>query len=100
MRSSKRFYVDPDIYALEIEKVINRNWFLAGHISELPESGDFKLFRAGEESAIIVRAAMARFGRSRTSADIAVRSCASKIAVMSTSSCARITAGCTTLTAT
>ena len=51
----QRFYTDPDIYALEVEKVINRNWFLAGHVSELPEAGDFKLFRAGEESAIVVR---------------------------------------------
>ena len=51
----QRFYVDSDIYALEVEKVINRNWFLAGHVSELPETGDFKLFKAGEESAIIVR---------------------------------------------
>ncbi len=51
----RRFYVDPAIYALEVEKVINRNWFLAGHTSELPVSGDFKVFRAGDESAIIVR---------------------------------------------
>ena len=51
----RRFYVDPEIYALEVEKVINRNWFLAGHVSELPEAGDFKLFRAGDESAILVR---------------------------------------------
>lgn len=51
----QRFYTDPDIYALEIEKVINRNWFLAGHVSELSEPGDFKLFKAGEESAIVVR---------------------------------------------
>ena len=51
----QRFYIDPDVYALEIERVINRNWFLAGHVSELPDVGDFKLFRAGDESAIIVR---------------------------------------------
>lgn len=51
----QRFYTDPDIYALEIEKVINRNWFLAGHVSELSEPGDFKLFKAGKESAIVVR---------------------------------------------
>jgi phenylpropionate dioxygenase-like ring-hydroxylating dioxygenase large terminal subunit len=51
----QRFYVDPEIYTLEIEKVINRNWFLAGHTSEVSEPGDFKIFRAGDESAIIVR---------------------------------------------
>ncbi len=48
------FYTDPDIYALEIERVINRNWIMAGHQSELPEPGDFKVFTLANESAIIV----------------------------------------------
>ena len=51
----QRFYTDPDIYELEVERIINRNWVLAGHQSELPASGDFKVFRVGKESAIIVR---------------------------------------------
>lgn len=51
----QRFYIDPGIYALEIDKVIRRNWFLAGHTSELAESGDFKLITIAGESAIIVR---------------------------------------------
>lgn len=51
----QRFYVDPDIYALELERIINRNWILAGHQSELPDTGDFKVVRIGRESAILVR---------------------------------------------
>ena len=51
----QRFYTDPGIYELELERVINRNWVLAGHVSELPEPGDFKVFDVGRESAIIVR---------------------------------------------
>nr|MDJ0814291.1 aromatic ring-hydroxylating dioxygenase subunit alpha [Woeseiaceae bacterium] len=51
----QRFYTDPDIYELEIERIINRNWILAGHQSELPEQGDFKVFNVAKESAIIVR---------------------------------------------
>lgn len=51
----QRFYTDPDIYELEIEKIINRNWILAGHSSQLPEPGDFKVLNVGRESAIIVR---------------------------------------------
>jgi len=51
----QRFYTDPDIYELEVEKIINRNWILAGHVSQLPEPGDFKVLNVGEESAIIVR---------------------------------------------
>ena len=50
----QQFYTDPGIYEIEIERIINRNWILAGHQSELPEPGDFKVFNLGEESAIIV----------------------------------------------
>lgn len=51
----QRFYTDPEIYDLEVEKIINRNWILAGHTSQLPEPGDFKVLNVGQESAIIVR---------------------------------------------
>lgn len=51
----QRFYSDPDIYALEVEKIINRNWVLAGHVSQLPAPGDFKVLKLAAESAIIVR---------------------------------------------
>jgi Rieske 2Fe-2S family protein len=51
----QRFYTDPAIYDLEVEKIINRNWILAGHASQLPEPGDFKLLNVGKESAIIIR---------------------------------------------
>lgn len=51
----RRFYVDPEIYALEIDRIIMRNWIVAGHQSELREPGDFKILRVANESAIIVR---------------------------------------------
>ncbi len=51
----QRFYTDPGIYELEIERIINRNWILAGHVSQLPEPGDFKVLNVARESAIIVR---------------------------------------------
>ena len=51
----QRFYTDPDIYRLELEYITNRNWTLAGHQSQLPDIGDFKVFRIAGESAIIVR---------------------------------------------
>lgn len=51
----QRFYIDPSIYELELERVICRNWFMAGHVSEFRENGDFKVIDAGRESAIVVR---------------------------------------------
>jgi len=51
----QRFYTDPDVYDLEMERVVGRNWILAGHQSELPQPGDFKVLNVAKESAIIVR---------------------------------------------
>jgi Rieske 2Fe-2S family protein len=52
---AQRFYTDPGIYELELRRVITRNWIVAGHQSELPAEGDFKVFKVANESAIIVR---------------------------------------------
>jgi Rieske 2Fe-2S family protein len=49
------FYCDPDIYALELERIVYRNWILAGHASEWPGVGDFRTLNVADESAIIVR---------------------------------------------
>lgn len=51
----QRFYSDPEIYEFELERIIYRNWILAGHVSEFRDAGDFKVFNAARESAIIVR---------------------------------------------
>ena len=51
----QRFYTDPDIYELEIEKVVNRNWILAGHVSQFAAPGDFRVLKVARESVIIVK---------------------------------------------
>jgi Rieske 2Fe-2S family protein len=51
----QRFYTDPEIYALELEHIVYRSWVLAGHESQLPETGDFRVLNCANESAIIVR---------------------------------------------
>ena len=61
------FYSDPEVYALELERVIYRNWILAGHTSELPEPGDFVTREMLGAPVLIVRGddgvARARFAR-------------------------------------
>ena len=52
---SQPFYSDPAIYDLEIDRVVLRNWIMAGHQSEFPDPGDFKVIEVADESAIIVR---------------------------------------------
>jgi len=49
------FYTDPDIYERELEKLVYRNWILAGHVSQWAEPGDFRVLNVDKESAIIVR---------------------------------------------
>jgi phenylpropionate dioxygenase-like ring-hydroxylating dioxygenase large terminal subunit len=51
----QRFYTDPDIYDLELRKILLQNWFVAGHVSQIPDSGDFIVSTMDKESAIIVR---------------------------------------------
>ncbi len=49
------FYVSETIYRADLEKYWGANWIWAGHISQIPEVGDFLVFEFGQESIIIVR---------------------------------------------
>ena len=51
----QRFYTHPEVYKLELEKIIYRNWILVAHATEFPEPGDFRVLHVAGESAIIVR---------------------------------------------
>jgi phenylpropionate dioxygenase-like ring-hydroxylating dioxygenase large terminal subunit len=53
----QRFYCDPEIYQREIDRVLLRSWLYAGHISEIPNTGDYMLLEFAGESVIIIRAA-------------------------------------------
>ena len=50
----QRFYTDSEIYKLELERIIYRQWIFAGHVTQLPEPGDFRVLNVAGESAIIV----------------------------------------------
>lgn len=52
---SARRYSDPAFYALEIEKIFLKTWLAAGHMSELPTPGAYKLFEELGQSVIISR---------------------------------------------
>jgi phenylpropionate dioxygenase-like ring-hydroxylating dioxygenase large terminal subunit len=52
---SRDIFVDPDIYALEQDRVFARAWLFVGHESQVPEPGDYALSRMGEESVILNR---------------------------------------------
>lgn len=51
------FYTEPEIYCRDIERIFMRSWLYAGHLSEIPNVGDWMLFNLERESVIVVRAA-------------------------------------------
>ena len=51
----QRFYTDPEIYALELDRIVTRNWIFAGHQSQLAAAGDYLVVDVANESAIVVR---------------------------------------------
>jgi phenylpropionate dioxygenase-like ring-hydroxylating dioxygenase large terminal subunit len=46
---------DPEVYALERERLFPRAWTFVGHESEIPDQGDHLLRYVGEDSFILVR---------------------------------------------
>ncbi len=53
----REFYTDPAIFEQDLERLLLRHWFCAGHISSLPNAGDYFLVELGAESVIVCRAA-------------------------------------------
>jgi phenylpropionate dioxygenase-like ring-hydroxylating dioxygenase large terminal subunit len=47
---------DPEIYAIEQEKVFGKIWLLLGHETEIPNPGDFVQRHMGDDSVIVARA--------------------------------------------
>lgn len=49
------FYTDPCIFERDVERVFQRSWVFAGHISRVSNAGDYFLFQIGTESIIVIR---------------------------------------------
>ncbi len=49
------FYISPDIFNHDMEKLINQRWLMVDHASRIPNKGDYFLFDIGNESIIIIR---------------------------------------------
>lgn len=48
-------YVDPDVFALEQERIFRRAWLYVGHESEITGVGDYVLTQLGPEEVILLR---------------------------------------------
>ncbi len=48
-------YNNDELTRLEMEQVFLRNWIFIGHVSDLPNSGDYQCFAMADERAVVVR---------------------------------------------
>ena len=51
----RHFYTSQAVYEHDIKAYWNSSWIWVGHVSQIPESGNFFLFDYGQESVIIAR---------------------------------------------
>ncbi len=51
----RSFYTDPAVFELEEEKIFRKYWLYAGHVSQIPNPGDYFLRNVQNESLIIMR---------------------------------------------
>jgi Rieske 2Fe-2S family protein len=51
----QEFYQDPAIFERDISRIHLRRWFCVGHVSRIPNRGDYFVFDVANESFIIVR---------------------------------------------
>jgi Rieske 2Fe-2S family protein len=53
----REFYADPQIFECDMQRMLLRHWFCAGHASSIARPGDYLLAELANESVIIVRSA-------------------------------------------
>ncbi len=51
----REFYTDPRIFELDMQRVLLRHWFCAGHVRSVSRPGDYLVVDLGSESVIIIR---------------------------------------------
>jgi Rieske 2Fe-2S family protein len=51
----REFYLDESVCRLDLERVFFANWLFAGHTCEIPEAGDYFVFKIADESVIVIR---------------------------------------------
>jgi phenylpropionate dioxygenase-like ring-hydroxylating dioxygenase large terminal subunit len=49
------FYTSEDVFKADFDQVISQKWIVAGHVSRIPNKGDYFLFKIGGEQIIVIR---------------------------------------------
>ena len=51
----RRFYVDPEIFATDLDAIYRRHWLLAGPSCRIPRPGDHFTWEIGDDSIVVLR---------------------------------------------
>lgn len=57
---AREYYTSPEIFAAETERIFSQRWLCAGHVSRIPQPGDYFLLEAFGESILLVRGEQAK----------------------------------------
>ena len=49
------FYRSGVVYSKELDEILYRSWLYAGHVSQVPNPGDYITYELGEDSIVVVR---------------------------------------------
>ena len=52
---SRRIFADPEVFAMEQERIFGRAWFFIGHESEIPRRGDVITRQCGIDPVLLLR---------------------------------------------
>jgi Rieske 2Fe-2S family protein len=50
-----RYYYDPEIFQLELQRIFSRSWYCVGRADSIAEAGQFFVAKVGVESVIVLR---------------------------------------------
>jgi Rieske 2Fe-2S family protein len=52
---ARDFYMDPEVFRRDMERIFRRHWHCAGHVSMIPKAGDFFTIDFEQESVVLAR---------------------------------------------
>jgi phenylpropionate dioxygenase-like ring-hydroxylating dioxygenase large terminal subunit len=49
------FYTRDEVFAADIDAIVTRKWLVAGHVAQIPNKGDYFVFKVGGEQILVLR---------------------------------------------
>jgi Rieske 2Fe-2S family protein len=49
------FYTSPNVFQRDMEAIYRKHWLFAGHVSRIPNAGDYLLYEVAGDSVVVIR---------------------------------------------